>query len=325
MRTPRRAAPALCHLVAASLSLLGTPAAFTATTPAPAAPAPATPRRAAAPAPNAPAPLAVTPPARDFGFDAPLLLVDRFSDTAATRLRRDRVRGLPGPNEPIRLDAAPFLLEVTGPGGRKARCYDLDLRPARPARFYVFYDEQGNYVLTQFPIVDVAPGDPGYSDLWDLWKVTVPPGFRPDNSLRDMTTLDRLLADKESGYTAQRTGALLNGPIVPEGSSASMKADRRDGAAALRYVWYRGRRAPYLYFEQTLRIAGDLAPVASMTITPAAGSQAGWRTFDPSPGAGAIAVSALPGDPGYSPLWRVTGPDGRAMYDEPLDCPVVGP
>ena len=249
----------------------------------------AAPAPKAVPAPPAQtAPLTVTPPAQDFGLSAPLLWVDRFSTKAATRLRRDRVRGLPGPNEPIHLDAPPFLLEVTGPGGRKARCYDLDLRPARPARFYVFYDAQGNYLLTQFPIVDVAPGDPGYTDLWDLWKVTVPPGFPADNSLRDMTTLEKLLAGKESGFIAERTGALLNGPIVPEGSSASMKADRRDGAAALRYVWYRGRRAPYLYFEQTLRIAAELSPVASMTM-----------------GAGAMAVSELPGDPAYSPLWRV--------------------
>jgi hypothetical protein len=288
-------------------------------------PSTAAPPRGAAPAPNAPAPLTVTPPAQGFGFDAPLLFVDRFSDTAATRLRRDRVRGLPGPNEPIHLDAAPFLLELTGPGGRKARCYDLDLRPARPARFYVFYDAQGNYILTQFPIVDVAPGDPGYTDVWDLWKVTVPSSYRADNSLRDMQTLERLLADKESGYTAQRTGALLNGPVVPEGSSAAMKADRRDGAAALRYVWYRGKRAPYLYFEQTLRIAGELAQVASMTVAAAAGAGKDAAPADPIAAAGARAVSTLPGDPGYSPLWRVAGPDGRPLYDEPLDCPVVGP
>ncbi|HYV86267.1 MAG TPA: hypothetical protein VFB49_10165 [Patescibacteria group bacterium] len=267
----------------------------------------------------------MTPPAQDFGFDAPLLSVDRFSTMAATRLRRDRVRGLPGPNEPIHLDAVPFLLDATGPGGRKARCYDLDLRPARPARFYVFYDAQGNYVLTQFPIVDVAPGDPGYTDIWDLWKVTAPSSYRADNSLRDMKTLERLLSDKDSGYKAERTGALLNGPIVPEGSSASMKADRRDGAAALRYVWYRGQRAPYLYFEQTLRIAGDLAPVSSMKVATAAGPTTGAPVSDPLAGAATMELPALPGDPGYSPLRKVIGSDGRPLYDEPLNCPVVGP
>lgn len=285
---------------------------------------PPAPKVAPAPPPQT-APLTVTPPPQDFGLTAPLVAVDRFSEKAATRLRRDRVRGLPGPNEPIRLDAPPFLLEVTGPGGRKARCYDLDLRPARPARFYVFYDVQGNYILTQFPIVDVVPGEPGYTDIWDLWKVTVPQGVPADNSLRDMATLERLLGDKESGYIAERTGALLNGPIVPEGSSASTKADRRDGAAALRYVWYRGKRAPYLYFEQTLRIAGEMSPVASLTITPPVGAEAKSQAALAPAVAGAMAVSALPGDPGYSPLWRVSDSDGRSLYEEPLNCPVVGP
>jgi hypothetical protein len=145
-----------------------------------------------------------------------------------------------------------------------------------------------------------------------------------------MKTLERLLADKGSGYTAERTGALLNGPIVPEGSSASMKADRRDGAAALRYVWYRGQRAPYLYFEQTLRIAGDLAPVSTMTVATAAGATAGGAVSrssasDPLTGATTFELPALPGDPGYSPLRKVIGPDGRPLYDEPLNCPVVGP
>jgi hypothetical protein len=288
-------------------------------------PSTAAPPLGAAPPVNAPAPLSVTPPAQDFGLDAPLLFVDRFSDKAAKRLRRDRVRGLPGPNEPIHLDAAPFLLELTGPGGRKARCYDLDLRPPTPARFYVFYDAQGNYILTQFPIVDVAPGDPGYTDVWDLWKVTAPTSYRADNSLRDMKTLERLLADKESGYTAERTGALLNGPIVPEGSSASMKADRRDGAAALRYVWYRGKRAPYLYFEQTLRITGDLAPVSSMTVVTATGATTGAPASDPLASATTIDLPALPGDPGYSPLRKAMGSDGRPLYEEPVNCPVVGP
>jgi hypothetical protein len=62
-------------------------------------------------------------------------------------------------------------------------------------------------------------------------------------TIRCATTRARWLSPTRIGFIVERTGALLNGPIVPEGSSASMKADRRDGAAALRYVWYRGRRA----------------------------------------------------------------------------------
>jgi len=263
----------------------------------------------------------VTPKVETFGLDAPLLEVDRFSERASTRLRRGKVTGLPGPNEPIHLDAAPFLVEVTGPGGRAARCYDLDLRPARLNRFYVFYDRLGNYVLTQFPIVDVAPGDQGYTDLWDIWRVTVPDTFRADNSLRDMATLAKRLADKASGYTAERTGALLNGPIVPEGSTAHLKAEHRDGAAALRYAWYRGRRAPYLYFEERLRLTGEEAPVSTMTLAAAPGAP----PQAPLAARGSARVAALPGDPGYSPLHRLVDAGGRALADLPLDCPLVGP
>jgi hypothetical protein len=310
---------ALWAVVGSAAARAGDPA------PPPAAPVPRpTPPPGPTPPTGATGPPGATsaaPPPPSFGLDAPLLAVDRFSEKAATRLRRDRVPGLPGPNEPIHLDAPPFLVEVTGPGDRRGRCYDLDQRPARPNRFYVFYDRVGNYVLTQFPIVDVAPGDPGYSDLWDIWKVTVPDTFKPDNTLRDLAALDRLLADPASGYTAERTGALLNGPIVPEGSTALLKAEHRDGAAALRYAWYRGRRAPYLYFEQTLRPKGEEAPVSTMTLagnasTPAPGGLAGR---------GPARVAALPGDPGYSPLHRLVAPDGRPLFDAPVNCPVVGP
>src|SRR5262245_2095535 len=68
----------------------------------------------------------------DYGLSAPLLEVDRFSDAAASRLRRSALSTLPGPNEPIDLDKAPFLVRVQA-GGRQRFCYDLDDRPARLA------------------------------------------------------------------------------------------------------------------------------------------------------------------------------------------------
>lgn len=253
-------------------------------------------------------------PPPTFGFDAPLLEVDRFSDAAGTFLKRSTRPDLPAPNVPVKLDAPPFVQAVSAPGGRKAECYLLDRRPADPARAYVFYDKTGNYILTQFPIVDVAPGDPGYTDLWDVWKVTVPDGFRPDNRVRDMETLRKLIRDPDSGYVAERTGALVNGPIVPEGSTAQHKAEGRGGAAALRYFWYRGRRAPYLYFEEKLRLTGEQAPTSKATVAK-----------DALPAVGqALEVDTLPGDPGYSPLRVLIDARGRALSGAPLNCPVVG-
>jgi hypothetical protein len=265
-------------------------------------------------------------PAAPFGMDAPLLKVDRFSDSAATLLRRSKVPGLPGPGQPIHLDEPPFLVPLTARGGGAMGCYNLDVRPAEPARFYVFYDTAGNYVLTQFPVVDVAPGDPGYTDLWDIWKVTVPAGFPLDNSIRDRETVERLLKDPHSGYTAERTGALLNGPIVPDGSTALHKAEGRDGAATLRYAWYRGKRAPYLYFEQKVRIEGDRAPVGEMVL-----DGPGTNPLPPSLAlltagrTGTLSLEILPPAPGYSPLRRLIDHDGKPLLDGMINCPVAGP
>jgi len=265
---------------------------------------------------------AASPAAASFGFDAPLLQVDRFSDRAATHFRRSAMPSLPKPNEPILLDAPPFLVDLAGASGARAHCYDLDVQPARPARFYVFYDQAGNYILTQFPVVGVAPGDPGYSDLWDIWKVTVPNGFKADNSLRDLESVEKLLRDPKSGYQAERTGALLNGPIVPDGSSARHKAEGREGAATLRYAWYRGRRAPYLYFEQHLRWAEDQSPVSRMVLEtlPTGGDPARL----PLSRLGPLHPSELPGEKGYSPLRSLVGPTGKPLIDGFVNCPIVG-
>src|SRR5262249_46559681 len=133
------------------------------------------------------------------------------------------------------------------------------------------------------------------------------------------------LADPASGYKAAPTGVLLNGPIVPEGSRASLKADGRSGAATLRYAWYRGRRAPFLYFEGSIKAANGGAPIASMKREPGRpgpGQPAllqlfGDRGFRPR-------VAARPGDASYSPLWRVEGEGAEKLSGLTLNCPIVG-
>ena len=42
------------------------------------------------------------------------------------------------------------------------------------APIYVLFHENGNAVKGQFNIVDVVPGEAGYSDLWQVNMVTVP-------------------------------------------------------------------------------------------------------------------------------------------------------
>lgn len=242
------------------------------------------------------------------GLEAPLVEVDRFSDAAGTKFRRSVDASLPGPNAPFSLDDPRFRLEVQGPGGQKAYCYQLDARPAKPNRLYVFYDSLNNYRLGQYPVIDSVPGDPGYSDLWDIWKVNTPDAFYETNWVRDAKVLEEFLADKSSGFTAESTGVFLNAPVVPEGTSALLKAEGRSGGATQRYfAWYRGKRAAYLYFEGSLRLQADgTIPVAGMTLA-----------------GGGARTDTWPKTPGYSPLVRVAAGAGKTP-SLTLNCPVVG-
>jgi hypothetical protein len=260
-----------------------------------------------------------TPPPptdEDLGLTAPLLAVDRFSDAAGTLLRRSVDPALPKPNEPFSLDDPAFAIAVVGPGGVTARCYDLDVRPATPNRYYVFYDRIGNYRLTQFPVIDKAPGDPGYSDLWDIWKVITPDTFRETNWVRDAATVEKLLADPAGGFAAYSTGIYLNAPVVPEGTKAGSKAEGRAGSATRLYAWYRGKRAPFLYFEGSLHLTAEgRIPVSSVKL---AGGEKGWPPRAP------LQAASWPKGPGYSPLATVTAGVGRSAVNGALNCPIVG-
>jgi hypothetical protein len=259
------------------------------------------------------------PPQRteeDLGLTAPLLEVDRFSDAAGTLLRRSRDAGLPKPNEPFSLDDPRFALPVAGPAGFSARCYDLDVRPVTPNRYYVFYDRLGNYRLTQFPVIDKVPGDPGYSDLWDIWKVITPDTFRENNWVRDAATIDKLLADPAGGFRAFSTGIYLNAPVVPEGTTAESKAEGRAGSATRLYAWYRGKRAPFLYFEGSLHLSAEgRIPVASFVLP---GNEPGFPPREP------MHTATWPKGPGYSPLATVTDGTGRSVVPGTINCPIVG-
>ena len=258
----------------------------------------------------------VPPSSEDLGLTAPLLAVDRFSDAAGTLLRRSLDPKLPQAGEPFSLDDPRFTVVVAGPGGAAAGCYNLDVRPARPNRYYVFYDRIGNYRLAQFPVIEKAPGDPGYSDLWDIWKVITPDTFRETNWVRDAATVERLLADPAGGFTASSTGVYLNAPVVPEGTTAGSKAEGRPGHATRLFAWYQGKRAPFLYFEGSLHLTPDgRIPVSTLKVT---GRNANWPPGTP------VQSAAWPKVSGYSPLARVVNDAGRPVVAGTINCPIVG-
>lgn len=252
----------------------------------------------------------------ELGWTAPALSVDRFSDAAGTLLRRSLDPGLPKPNEPFSLDDPKFKLAVAGPGGFIGHCYNLDVRPVQPNRYYVFYDSLNNYRLGQYPVIEKAPGDPGYSDLWDIWKVMTPDSFQETNWVRDAATVERLLRDPAAGFRASSTGIYLNAPVVPDGTKAGSKAEGKAGAARLWYAWYQGKRAPFLYFEGSLHLASDgRIPVSGMKLK---GAKARWPSAEP------LEALTWPKGPGYSPLVRVTDGADRPVIPGTINCPIVG-
>ncbi len=61
-------------------------------------------------------------------------------------------------------------------------------------------------------VVDLKPGDAGYSDLWNVTKVIVKSGYVP-NSLRDVHSI---LAEAKAGNVAlQSANIYVNCPALP--------------------------------------------------------------------------------------------------------------
>ena len=109
-----------------------------------------------------------------------------------------------------------------------------------PAPIYVFvtgFDAQGNpqAVAGQHNIIDMAPGDAGYSDLWQVNFVTVPSNYVANT----VTSLDAI---RQGGYAIKTSDMMVNCPVVPLGSSLA------EGTPGLTKGWYEGREVDYFDF-----------------------------------------------------------------------------
>jgi hypothetical protein len=144
-------------------------------------------------------------------------MIDRFSPAAGQLMTRDAMDGLPGPGQPIDLDRPPFITQGLGPDGAPVRYYNFDVQSPSPAPRYALTHELGRQARARLPgqldLVDVIPGQPGYSDFWQLIWVQVPEGFRPGSIL----DARELLA---AGYPMEATANVVNCPVVPAGSKA---------------------------------------------------------------------------------------------------------
>ncbi len=247
---------------------------------------------------------------------APIAGVDRFSKEAAHLQLRTADNHIPGPNEPVDFDTGPFVTQGWSPStGKPLRYYNFDVQSTTPAPVYVLYREGEDKPVTgQLDIIDTLPGEKGYNDFRQVWKVSAPKDYVA-NTIANAATL---LA---AGYKMEQTGTLRNMPVVPDKSRA--KARLQGESAKLQRAWYQGRVAKFFSFDETpLSLAGTNVPVSPIYVTfnvnpgePNGGPGSGFRT-EPSSEQTHNVPATLPGDAGYSPLWLV------AVYDN-ADFPSV--
>jgi hypothetical protein len=271
---------------------------------------------------------------------APRVVVDRFSAESGTLMVRDDSNGLPGAGEPIELDAPPFLTTSLGPDGRRVQYYNFDVQPLAPAVLYlVFRDGEDSPVQGQLPIINVLPGDPGYSDFWRIYRIIAP----ADYVANTVTSFDGVY---DAELFIESTEAIVNCPVVPEGSTADLRIGETSVSPAP--AWYRDQVAFLFKFEEAALLVTPQGEVERSPIfvtfnvnpdQPDGGPASGFVT-EPGSDQTHNVVSTLPGDAAYSPFWSVhvydngafdavsdlaTAVDATRLGDDvaQVNCPVV--
>ena len=235
---------------------------------------------------------------------APIAAVDRFSDASGTLLKRSADTRLPGPNEPIDFDRPPLNTLGFSPSGEPVLYYHLDVQSTTPAPVYILYHESEDQpVQGQLDIVDTLPGEKGYNDFRQVWKVWVPKDYVA-NTITDATAL------QQAGYKMVKTDKLLNMAVVPDRSHVQFNGRNSD----LQSAWYQGQVAKFFLFDEApLSVSGDNVPVSPIydgfTINP--GEPNGGKELCTDPGSTQThnIAGTVPGDKAYSPLWL------RIVYD----------
>ena len=193
-------------------------------------------------------------------------------------------------------DAAKALSLVSGwYRGRQVRYYDFGGGGAKltqgssiaVAPIFAFIrgmkaDGSPDLVAGQNNVIDVKPGDAGYSDLWQVALVTVPSDYKANaaKSRADITA---------SGYPLTVTQMFVNCPVVAE-------ATRLEGGEKLVQGWYKGQPVFYPDF-------GANAPVAIPIWVFITGMDS--RGMPQFVSGQSNIIDAVPMDAGYSAFWRV--------------------
>lgn len=234
--------------------------------------------------------------------------VDRFSSTAGTLMVRDATNGLPAANAPVNFDQVPFITKGLGPTGQLVEYYNFDVQPIEPAPIYVLFKEgESNPVVDQLNIINVVPGDAGYNDFWQVYKVTVPASYKANQ----VASLDEIVA---AGYNIEPTTDIVNCPVVPEGSTATKRFG--GGSVSLHKGWYKEQVVSYFTFEEkALSASGGGVPTSPIyvcfNINPAetgGGPPSGFKVETGTVQTHNV-VATIPTSGSYSPLWVVNAFD----------------
>jgi hypothetical protein len=160
-------------------------------------------------------------------------------------------------------------------------------------------------VQGQLDIIDTLPGQKGYNDFRQVWKVWVPKDYLA-NTITNPAALQQL------GYKMEKRDKLLNMAVVPDKSRARFRFN--GGNSELQSAWYEGQVAKFFVFDEApLTAAEDKVPVSPIydgfTVNP--GEPNGEKEFCTDPGSTQThnVVGTVPGDKAYSPLWL------RVVYD----------
>ncbi|MEK7423233.1 MAG: hypothetical protein AAB131_05265 [Actinomycetota bacterium] len=167
----------------------------------------------------------------------------------------------------------------------------------------------------QLNVIDAIPGDAGYNDFWRVTKVTVP----ADYVANTVTSAAAIVA---ADFPRESLDALVNCPVVPEGSMATLRGGANE-YQGLHRGWYRGQVASYLSFEEApLAVTGagevPLSPIF-VTFNDNGMPPSGFVT-EPNSMQTHNVTATVPGDAGYSPLWDVQVYD-NADFDAVADLP----
>ena len=75
----------------------------------------------------------------------------------------------PAAGAAVDVDAGPMRTQGLGPDGELVSYYNVDVQPSTPADIDVLFAAGASAPIAgQLNIIDVLPGDDGYSDFWRM-------------------------------------------------------------------------------------------------------------------------------------------------------------